>query len=317
MLSTVLDRRTLITAAAVSSISTISQPTSALSASTRPLTLPRIGLGTCCDGYDTSYATALDGIRMGYSLIDTAAHYDSEAAVGAALVEAKKQGLDQPRYVTKLWFDDLGYSNAISAAERSMASLQTECLDILLIHFPGSVDAVQSPSKNRKLREDTWRALETLQADGRCRTIGVSNWTRRHLKETLATCQVKPQILQTELHPRLPQVELIDYAREHGIRDIMAHCPLAHGSPNLLNSPVLKQLADERGNGCSPAQLCLRWSIDHGFIPIPKASSERRLQENLAAAALSPLTPAELRAIDALESFSADARVSFDPALVA
>ena len=141
---------------------------------------------------------------MGYSLIDTAAHYDSEAAVGAALVEAKKQGLGQPRYVTKLWFDDLGYSNAISAAERSMASLQTECLDILLIHFPGSVDAVQSPSKIgscERIRGEPLRhcKLMTLSHD-RCFQLDCE-----HLKETLATCQVKPQILQTELHPAYPR----------------------------------------------------------------------------------------------------------------
>ena len=286
--------------------------------------LPAIGLGTCCDEYDASYATALKGLSTGFRLLDTAAHYASEPAVGDAMVEARRLDLlgssssDAVRHVTKIWFDDMGYEQTLASAKQSMANLHTDQLDILLIHFPGSVDAVQSPSRNRKLREDTWRALETLLADGRCRRIGVSNWTRRHLKETLQTCSVRPSVLQTELHPRLPQVELVEYARETcGIETIMAHCPLAHGAPALLNDPNLKRLADARGDGCTPAQLCLRWSIDKGFLPIPKASSEARLRENLRAASMPPLSADERRAIDALESFGSDARVSFDPGLIA
>ena len=95
----------------------------------------------------------------------------------------------------------------------------------------------------------------------------------------------------------------------------MAHCPLAHGDPALLRAPTLERLAAARGEGCTPAQLCLRWALDRGLVPIPKASSRARLVENLGAALLAPLSDAERAAIDALEA--SDGRVSFDPALIA
>ena len=281
--------------------------------------LPPLGLGSCCDDYDQSYDMVLGGLRTGFRLIDTAAHYESEAAVGAALVEARRRGLltddDQARTVTKIWFDDMGYESALASAKRSMKQLQTEQLDVLLIHFPGSIDAVQSPSRNRKLRADTWRACEALLKDGMVRKVGVSNWNARHLRETLASCVTPPQVLQTELHPRLPQVELVDFARESGVETIMAHCPLAHGSPALLRSPTLVRLAEARGDGTTPAMLCLRWSLDRGLLPVPKASSAARLAENWRALRMPPLSASERAAVDSLEA--EDGRVSFDPKLIA
>ena len=279
--------------------------------------LPPIGLGTCCDGYDASYATVMEGVRTGYRLFDTAAHYDSEPAVGAALADARKRGLldEAPaRTVTKIWFDNMGYEPALASVKASLSNLQTERLDVLLIHFPGSYDAVQSPARNKLLRAETWRACETLLADGRARSIGLSNYTPRQLRETLASCRTPPSVLQTEIHPRFQQRDLVEYAREQGVGTIMAHCPLAHGSPMLLRDPTLARLAAQRGGGCTPAMLCLRWSLDGGFIPVPKASSAARLVENLAAMRMSPLSADERAAIDALD---AGDRVSFDPKLIA
>ena len=276
--------------------------------------LPPLGLGSCCDEYDASYSLVLDGLRAGYRLVDTAAHYASEPAVGAALAEARKNGIDGVRTVTKIWFDDMGYEPALASAMRSIDNLQVERLDCLLIHFPGSYDAVQSPAKNKKLRVDTWKALEKLQSDGRVKTIGLSNYTPRHLRETLAEAQKPPSILQTELHPRFQQRELIEYAREAGVTTIMAHCPLAHGSQSLLRDPTLTRLAAARGDGCTPAMIALRWSLDSGFIPIPKASSKARLEENLRAVSMPPLTKEERDAVDAIDCGE---RVSFDPKLIA
>lgn len=304
-------RRAVISSVAAASVSL--QPPVFASASSIA-GMPAIGLGTCCDNYEDSYAAAVAGLNAGFRLVDTAAHYESEPAVGDALASWRADG--GVRTVTKVWFDDMGFEPALASARRSMSNLKMEQLDILLIHFPGSIDAVQSPARNRKLRQETWRALETLLADGHCRSIGVSNYNRRHLKETLASCRVQPMVLQTELHPRWPQSELVDYARECGVASIMAHCPLAHGSPALLASQTLARLAQERGNGCTPAQLCLRWSIDKGFIPIPHATSAARLRENLAAASLDPLSATERLAIDALEATGSEARVSFDPSLI-
>lgn len=311
-------RRAAILAAAAGGSLTLPSATEAL---VPPLAFPPIGLGTCCDTYDAARAAILSGLGQGYRLLDTAAHYDSEPAVGDALEEARKRGIlaagDDVQIVTKVWFDDMGYEATLASAQRSLANLRAERLDTLLVHFPGSVDAVQSPSKNRKLRSDTWRALETLLADGKCRAIGVSNYSRRHLKETLASCAVPPQVLQLEAHPRLPQLELVEYARSSGVGTIMAHCPLAHGSRALLDDPSLGRVAAARGPGVTPAMICLRWSLDRGLVPIPKASSDLRLRENLAAAKLAPLSAEERAAVDALEAFGPDARVSFDPNLIA
>ena len=108
-------------------------------------------------------------------------------------------------------------------------------------------------------------------------------------------------MLQTELHPRFQQRELVEYARKSGVRTIMAHCPLAHGSPRLLGDRSLQRLAEARGGGSTAAQLCLRWSVENGFVPIPKASSRRRMDENLAALSMAPLSPEERATIDALD----------------
>ena len=294
---------------------------SATEAQNPPLTFPQLGLGTCCDTYDAARTAILSGLRQGYRLLDTAAHYDSEPAVGDSLQEARRLGLladgDNVEIVTKVWFDDMGFEPTLASAKRSMSNLQTEQLDVVLVHFPGTIDSVQSPARNRKIRAETWRALETLLADGRCRAIGVSNYSRRHLKETLASCSVAPMLMQCELHPRLPQTDLVDYARSNGVETIMAHCPLAHGSPALLGHPTLLRLSQARGQGCTPAALCLRWSMDRGLVPIPKSSSQARLRENRAAASMPPLSVEERAAIDLLEASGPDARVSFDPALIA
>jgi 2,5-diketo-D-gluconate reductase A len=241
-----------------------------------------------------------------------------------------------------VWFDDMGYEATLASAEASRRALRTDALDVLLIHFPGSIDAVQSPAANRRARAETWRALERLHADGRAKRIGaraarlarslrrararprprrpaaraplagVSNWTRRHLRELLGAGGVRPHVLQTEVHPRLQQAELLADARAAGIPTLMGYCPLAAGAPALLAHTTLADLAARRG--CTPAQLALRWAVDSGVTPIPKASSDARLRENLAALALPPLDAAERAAIDGLE---AGDRCSFDPALIA
>ena len=119
--------RTAVAAAASSSLRTLPAPAAAAAAA------PLIGLGTCCDGYDTALAMVLEGVRTGYRLFDTAAHYESEPAVGAALVEARQRGLLEPseelRTVTKIWFDDMGYEPALASAMRTLRNLRRERID--------------------------------------------------------------------------------------------------------------------------------------------------------------------------------------------
>jgi len=279
-----------------------------------PLTLPPLGLGTCCDEADEASRLVLRGLEAGFRLIDTAGHYDSEPAVGEAIGQAVERGVLRSRsdvtVCTKLWFTEMGYDRAVAAARRSLNNLGVDQLDLLLIHFPGAPDAVQDPKRNREVRASTWRALETLQADGLVRSIGVSNWSRRHLREMLATCRVPPTVLQTEVHPRYQQEELLNDCLKAGVR-VMAHCPLAHGSRLLLRDPTLARIAAECGR--TPAQVALRWSVQKGLVPVPHASSIQRMRENLGTLEFE-LSPACMASIDALE---AGDRAAFNPSLIA
>lgn len=309
-----------------------------------PLILPPIGLGTCCDDANEASRLILQGLEAGYRLIDTAGHYDSEPAVGTALDEAVERGLVRSRrdvaVCTKIWFTEMGcvcamaarlargsarwrarserraplctrrYDKTIAAARRSLENLRTDQIDLLLVHFPGSPDAVQDPRRNRELRASTWRALEALHDDGLVRCIGVSNWSRKHLRETMASCRLPPAVLQTEVHPRYQQEELRGDCLAAGIQ-VMAHCPLGHGSPALLRNPTLARIAAECGR--TPAQVALRWSVQKGLVPLPHGSTAERLRENLGALGFE-LRPAAIAEIDVLE---AGDRAAFNPALIA
>jgi diketogulonate reductase-like aldo/keto reductase len=326
-------------------------------ASPEPLLLPSIGLGTCCDDADEAFRLILQGLAAGYRLIDTAGHYASEPAVGAALDEAVVRGILRSRrdvtVCTKIWFTEMGcacavaarlakgsarwfgsaacgeavrrwrarlhslaplctrrYEKTIGAARSSLGNLHTDQIDLLLVHFPGSPDAVQDPRRNRELRASTWRALEALRDDGLVRCIGVSNWSRRHLRETLASCRIPPAVLQTEVHPRYQQEELRGDCRSAGIQ-VMAHCPLGHGSPALLRDPTLARIAAECGQ--TPAQVALRWSVQKGLVSLPHSSTAGRLRENLGALGFE-LGPAAMAELDGLE---AGDRAAFNPALIA
>ena len=314
MRSPYIDRRQAVSASLLSlGVAPLSHWSTAAAASEA---WPIIGLGTCCEEPAAVAAMVVSGVEAGFRLVDTAAHYPGESGVGDALISLEERGAVRPGEVqvcSKVWFDEMGYEPALSSARGSLARLRRERLDVLLVHFPGSPDARQDPKANRLRRAETWRALETLQADGYVKTIGVSNWTRRHLRETLASCRVPPQLMQTEVHPLLPQIELREDCAAAGIR-VMAHCPLAHGAPALLRHPTLRALGEARG--ATPAQVALRWAVQRGVLPVPHASSAARQRENLLAA-LEPtfeLTPAELARVDALETGE---RVAFDPGLIA
>eukprot|EP00967_Tisochrysis_lutea_P145566 scaffold273433_cov28-Tisochrysis_lutea.AAC.1 len=278
------------------------------------LVLPPIGLGTCCDDAPTALHLVSLGLQAGYRLIDTAGHYDSEPAVGAAIDKAVEHGILRDKgevtVCTKIWFTEMGYDKTIAAARRSLENLRSDQIDLLLVHFPGSPDSVQDPKRNRELRASTWRALETLRDDGLVRSIGVSNWSRRHLRETLATCRIHPSVMQTEVHPRHQQEELREDCRAAGIK-VMAHCPLAHGSPLLLGDPTLMRIANNYGK--SPAQIALRWSLQKGVIPLPHGSSKTRITENLGALSFE-LSASSMASIDGLEVGD---RAAFNPSLIA
>ncbi|MHA7284741.1 aldo/keto reductase [Arthrobacter sp. MDT3-44] len=260
--------------------------------------VPRIALadGTSIDvvGYgvykvppaDTAHlcSTALEA---GYRLLDTAALYGNEAGVGEAARAYLETGDREDLFVTsKVWNDDHGHDATLRAFDASMDLLGLDRLDLYLIHWP-------CPSKD--LYVETWRALGRLQAEGRVRSIGVSNFQRPHLERLLAETGVVPVLNQVELHPYLQQHDLRSFHERHGIAT-QAWSPLGRG--NVLQDPVVGRIAAELGR--TPAQVILRWHLQHGILTIPKASSRERIASNLDIFGLA-LDDAHLAALDALD----------------
>lgn len=271
-----------------------------------------VGLGTCCLKGAESEQQVAAGLRAGYRLLDTASHYENEAEVAKG-IKASGLARSDVMIVAKIWFDDMGEA-AAGAIRDSLERLGTDHVDLLLMHFPGSIDAVQSPATNRQRRLQTWRAMEAALDSGAARAIGVANFCRRHLKELLGYCRVPPAVCQLEIHPYFQQLELVDYCLSKGVQP-MAFSPLAHGELGLLENKVLCKIAAAHGK--TPAQVTLRWLLQRGIPPVMFSSSPLRLKENRDCNSFS-LTEEEMAQISFLDGRgSRGGRVGFDPNLIA
>jgi diketogulonate reductase-like aldo/keto reductase len=208
----------------------------------------------------TAVKSALD---IGYRSIDTAAAYKNEEGVGKAI---KESGVAREEIflTSKLWNDDQGYESTLQAFEDSLGRLDVDYLDLYLIHWP-----VKGKYK------DTWRAFEKLYEDGRIRAIGVSNFHQHHLEDLMTEAKVKPMVNQIEFHPLLTQKELHGYCKAENIQ-LEAWSPLAHGK--LLDDPTLKEIGEKYGK--TPAQVMIRWDLDHEVVTIPKSSNPERIKQN-------------------------------------
>ncbi|MCC7486777.1 MAG: aldo/keto reductase [Burkholderiales bacterium] len=258
--------------------------------------MPWVGLGAYQLGSGTASRRAVaHALATGYRHVDTAAFYGNEEEVGRAVRES---GL--PRgdvfVVTKLWNSDHGYASAIRACEGSLAKLELDYIDLYLIHWP-------EPGK----RLDSWRALVELKRQGKCRSIGVSNYRIAHLEELLAASDVVPAVNQVELSPFLQQPKLHDFCRARGIQ-LEAYCPLTRGEK--LNDPVVMSIAHRRRR--TSAQVLLRWALQHRVVVIPKSSRPERIEENAALFDFA-LDARDMAALDALD---ANYRTCWDPTRV-
>ncbi|WP_104179784.1 aldo/keto reductase [Arthrobacter sp. B0490] len=226
-------------------------------------------------------------LSAGYRLLDTASLYGNEAGVGTAARAFLDTGDRRDLFITsKVWNDDHGFDATLRAFDATMGLLGLDQLDLYLIHWP-------CPS--RDLYVETWRALERLRSEGRVRSIGVSNFQRVHLERLLAETGVVPVLNQIELHPYLQQRDLRSFHALHGIAT-QAWSPLGRG--HVLEDPVIGRIADELGR--TPAQVILRWHLQHGILTIPKASSRERISSNLDIFGFA-LDDAHVAALDALD----------------
>jgi len=225
--------------------------------------MPWFGLGVYKvqegDEVERAVSTA---IEAGYISIDTAAFYQNEEGVGRA-VRASGVPRDKLFITTKVWNTEQGYESTLKAFEESRKKLQLDYVDLYLVHWP-------VPGKYK----DTWRALEKLYEDGLVRAIGVSNFQIHHLEDLAASANVRPMVNQVEYHPLLTQKPLLKYCRENGIQ-LEAWSPLMRGN---LDLPLLKELAQKYGK--TPAQIVLRWDLQHEVVTIPKSVTPERIREN-------------------------------------
>lgn len=229
--------------------------------------LPAIGLGTYRLREADGVRAVVSGIEAGYRLLDTAVSYENEAEVGEGI---RASGIDRDELVvtTKIRGRDHGFDGAARSVEASLERLRLDRLDLVLIHWP-------NPS--RDLYVDTWRGLVDLRDRGLVRSIGVSNFTQRHLERVIAETGVTPAVNQVELHPRFAQAHLRAVHDKLGIRT-QSWSPLGSRKPAFEAAAIVDAA---RAHGVTPAQVVLRWHVQLGAVPIPKTRSAERQASNL------------------------------------
>jgi diketogulonate reductase-like aldo/keto reductase len=228
--------------------------------------IPQIGLGLWQVKDEAEFNQSFEaGVAAGYRHFDSAQAYKNEQYLGAAL---KKSGLnrDDVWVTTKIAVEHFGYKHALKSFDESLEKLQLEYVDLILLHFPVSV-----------LRKKSWTALEEIKAAGKAKSIGVSNYTIKHLEEMKSYAKVMPSINQVELHVFLQQPDLIKYCHDNSIA-IEAYSPLAHAKAGA-DEPILQEIADKHGK--TFAQVMLRWLIEKDLIILPKSVTPARVQENI------------------------------------
>lgn len=226
--------------------------------------MPWFGLGVFQSKDDGEVQGAIKyALESGYRHIDTASIYGNEMGVGQAI---KDSGVPREEIflTTKVWNTEQGYDSTIDAFEASLKRLEQDYVDLYLIHWP---------VLDKYL--DTWRALEELYQQKRVRAIGVSNFLVHHLKDLLPQCEIKPMVNQVEFHPRLLQPTLLDFCKSEQIQ-LVAWSPIMRGK--VMEFPQLIEIGEKYGK--SPAQVVLRWDLQHQVVTIPKSARQDRIQSN-------------------------------------
>ncbi len=255
--------------------------------------IPCVGFGTWkLPNAQSTVDIVKAAIDCGYRHIDTAYAYQNELSVGKAVREC---GLKRSElFITsKLDNPDHGYEKTMNEFDMTMSNLGIDYLDLYLIHWPIPL-AYRDCWK--EMNEGTWKAFEELYQEGKIKAIGVSNFLEHHIDALLETASIAPMVDQLELHPQYPQRDAVNYCKEKRII-LEAWSPLIKGQ---MDHPILKELA--RKYGKTAAQILLRWSIQHGFLPLPKTSSKERMQENADIFDFD-LTPDDIEAMKALEMY--------------
>ncbi|MEI7838851.1 MAG: aldo/keto reductase [bacterium] len=224
--------------------------------------IPALGFGTWqLKPIKEAYNSVASALEKGYRHIDTAHIYFNEGSVGKAIQDSKIKREDI-FITTKLWNWD--HKKVEEAYQKSLKKLKVGYIDLYLIHFPVS-----------KTRIDAWKAMETIYKEKRVKSIGVSNFTIKHLEELMSKTDIVPAVNQVEFHPFLYQKDLLDFCNKHGIA-LEAYSPLSHGK--RLDDHTLQDIASAHKK--TVAQVMIRWSLQHGNIVIPKSRNPGRIKQN-------------------------------------
>lgn len=261
--------------------------------------MPQLGYGVYQVTKEECEHCVLDALKAGYRLIDTAQSYFNEEEVGSAI---KKSGIPREEIflTTKVWIEHYGYENARRSVLESMKKLQTDYLDLVLLHQPFG---------------DTygaWRALEDLYEEGKLRAIGISNFYVDRMVEFVNFNRIKPMITQMEVHIFNQQKQLKEYADKYNVQ-LEAWAPFGEGRGNTFENEAVKAIGDKYGK--TAAQVMLRWNIQRGVVVIPKSTHYERMVENFNVFDFE-LTDEEMNTIAGLDTATSSFFSHQDPAMV-
>ncbi|AQX13732.1 oxidoreductase [Elizabethkingia meningoseptica] len=237
------------------------------------VSIPKIGFGTwqIPEGAEAKNAVVY-ALQNGYRHIDTAKIYENEKSVGEGIL-ASGISREEIFLTTKVWNSDRGYHETMAAFDKSLEHLQTDFIDLYLIHWPAN--AAQYDNW-KMLNAETWRAMEDLYTSGRAKAIGVCNFLVHHLKALKETAKINPMVNQIEYHPGHLQSEVVDYCKDNAIL-VEAWSPI--GSGKILNNELLKEIAGRYN--ASVAQLCIKFCLQTGTLPLPKSVTPANISSNL------------------------------------
>ncbi len=235
-------------------------------------TIPCVGFGTflSCDGQEC-YDAVREALKTGYRHVDTAAFYGNERSVGEAIRDSGIKRSDV-FVTTKVWNDDQGYDNTMRAFEKSYKNLGLDYIDLYLIHWPIPKDHEHD---YRELNKGTWKAFAELKAQKLIRSAGVSNFLPEHIDYLIEESGITPAVNQIELHPALKQDETVEYCFSRGIV-VEAWRPILKGEADKC--PQLAFVAKK--HNVTASQVCLRWELQRGILPLPKSVHADRIREN-------------------------------------
>jgi diketogulonate reductase-like aldo/keto reductase len=269
--------------------------------------MPAVGFGTSFTGKDPTVTTqaVIDALKVGFRHIDCAERYRNEEMVGVAIQEVLKEGKVRREDIfitTKLWNNNHRPERVGPAFEASRRRLQLDYIDCYLVHTPFAFQ----PGDEQDPRDEqgqviydsgvtlieTWRAMELLVDEGKCKSIGLSDITLTAVQEIVAAARIKPAVVEVESHPYLPEWELLEFCKQHGII-LLAFAALGHGlEPKVLEDPVITGIAQRLNK--TAAQVALAWSIQRGAACLTTSATLSHIQENFEISTLPPWAMREI-----------------------